>query len=233
VSADETRGDIVTRLVAVQGTTETQRPGGWWREDSAFWQHLEPHGIVPAKVDGQLYEWDSRLSTSMAFLLRWFGRPVRGWVQAGKSLCEFLGRLPYEDRNVVAYSHGAQPVFFACVQGARIRRLLTVGSPVRADMVDARLATRIACGKWWHICDHDRDWTAIWGMFGDGRIGGDSYVPSDPLLLNWRRMPEAHANLTVKEISHGLILTDQTMYWRWEQQRLVNFIRGEGYAHAA
>lgn len=132
-------------------------PGGhsdWWREGSPFIQALEAHGHT--RVSSDPFSWTGDLDGLV-------GRH-QDWEAAGNALRWWWGTHPPVD-SVVAHSHALQVLAYAQVS---VPVLITVGSPVRYDLLDAyrRLSTQIK--HWIHLYSNS-DW---WQVLGELRDGG-------------------------------------------------------------
>lgn len=203
-------------VTAVQGTWGWR--WRWWQDGSEFWRCLAPHGLVPARIlDGKPFEWETGLGSSLFFWRRWgWGdKGVEAWRYAGIALAYYLAHLPYEDRVVVGHSHGGQPALFCAAEGVPIKRLLTIGTPVRADMQDVIRRARPNLGTWWHVASLEQDWTAVWGRFGDGAIGGG------------RQFRAADMNILIPGIGHSELFLNQSAFHVWHDQQLIPFLRGD------
>lgn len=198
----------MTKVVAVPGTLG--RWGGWWQPGSPFWSYQAANGLIPAQLPtGHVFEWDSELD--------WLS-----WFYGGRSLLYFL--LATMVDRVIAHSFGGYVALHAAAEGARIERLITIGTPVREDMRALRERARPNIGRWWQVIDPNFDLTAVLGAI-DGSCG--------PIT---REMPEADATVGVNAIGHGgelLDARDPAQAVKWERQSLAAFLRGEGYESAA
>lgn len=134
------------------------------------------------------------------------------WKGAAKHLICHLERVPYKDRNLVAHSHGGNVVFHALAYGLNIRTLITVGTPVRADMDAVVLKGLGNCGYWHHIYDSSSDRTSILGALFDGR---------------WRikhDMDLADSQDNVEDVGHSKILNDHKSIQLWKSRGWVNIL---------
>lgn len=203
---------VVTKLVTVSGTWP--RTNDWWKPSSLWWAFMRPQGFEPALLSP--FEWEGEIGSSWQFWRRMgLGNPdVNGWVYGGKHFKDYVRGLG--PLNVVLHSHGAWPVFYAAAEGVEINRLLTIGTPYRADMEDVITQARPNITTWWHVCDFSWDWIALLGRIGDGVIGGG------------RTMPQADQNLRLSDIGHSRLLRDPNYFGRWSAKgvHLINFLHG-------
>jgi hypothetical protein len=172
---------------------------------------------VPRVIDGRLFEWETHLGSSWAFWRRWgWGdRAVQGWFYAGRSLSYYLDGVLPEERIVVAHSHGGQVALHAAASGLYIHRLLTIGTPVRADMAPIARQARANIGKWWHVSDLESDPMAILGMFGDGDVGGRRTFA----------LTAVDRNVRLEGIRHSRMLNDPKVFRLWPKAGLIRFLR--------
>jgi pimeloyl-ACP methyl ester carboxylesterase len=186
----------------------------WWKDGSPLWAHLATLGITPARVGGRPFRWSTDLGWTWQFWRSWFGQMRHSdWEAGGDSLASYLEHLPFEDRNVIAHSHGGQVALYCAALGVPIHRLLTIGTPVREDMGDVIAAARPHIDKWHHVYDPRWDLWARLGMVGDGRLGG------------CRMFPPADANLAVRRVGHGGLLMKPARFALWQEVGLADFLR--------
>jgi hypothetical protein len=195
-----------------KGNTATQ----WWEPGSSFAAFLANQGL-----DAEVFElcrWSGDL-TGLARLLpwNWFRSPEsRDWeagAQALRYLLEPRGcPAPFWQRNVIAHSHGGQVALLAAASGLSIRRLVTVSTPVRGDMVDAIIKARPNIERWLHVYDPTlKDRMQVLGEIGDGRLG-------------WKRsFPVADVNVSVAGAGHSGVLTQPEWFRVWKTRGLIDF----------
>ena len=242
----------VTPIVAVGGTWASKGDDQWWQPDSAWWRYLRRRGFdaahLVAATPQHPFEWDTDLGSSFKFWKHWWpGRDeYNGWKYGGYHLADYLDALPYDQRVVVAHSHGGQLAFYAAKR-TPIYRLLTLSTPRRLDVQQyaAELAlqeglsapreeeqrlsdadrdrleaarARRGIGTWWHVYASSRDWVAKFGGLGDGRLTGD------------RSHPGADQNVLIPGIGHSKLVSDPAFFHVWDDQQLVAFLKREGDA---
>jgi len=177
---------------------------------------LASHGLHAGAFEP--FRWSGDL-TGLARLLpwNWFSSPEsRDW-QAGAQALRYLLEprgcpVPFSQRNVIAHSHGGQVALLAAASGLRIRRLVTVSTPVRADMVNTIVKARPNIERWLHIYDPTlKDRMQVLGELGDGRLG-------------WKRsFPAADVNVSVAGAGHSGMLTQPEWFPQWKQRGLIDF----------
>lgn len=199
----------MTHVTAVAGTWAWR--SAWWQDGSDFWRYMATHDIHPARIGGRPFRWSTDLGNSWKF---WESRRSQ-WEAGGDALAYYLDALPESERVVIAHSHGGQcAAYCAAHAGLKIRTLITVATPVRADMEAVWRKARPNIGTWWHVCDADTDRIAWWGAFGDGRVG------------NTRQFREADRNIPLKDIDHSRPLNNPDRFYLWEDTGAIALIKG-------
>lgn len=186
----------------------------WWQDGSdlfAYWSHF---GLTPLRVDGRPFRWTGDLGASWKF---WKGDEDRvlEWIAFGDSLMSYAHCLPSDQLVIVAHSHGGQIPILAAANGLKIARLLTIATPVRADLADEVAAGRPNIGHWMHVCDSKGDKTAWWGAFGDRQWG------------NTREFPESDSVVRLPGIGHSGLVSDPKQFHHWQSAGLIKFLKGE------
>jgi hypothetical protein len=196
-------------VVAVAGTWAWK--SAWWKDDSAFWRHMERYCLYPARVDGKAFKW----STDLGNTWNPFKKRRSDWEACGHALGYYMTALqtPPQHRVVLAHSHGGQGVAMACADGLKIDRLVTVGTPVRADMDEIWKKARPNIRHWCHVLDSKSDRTAWWGAFGDRKLGVQ------------RHFELADANVKIAGIGHSGLFHEDHFHW-WACAGLVDQLRG-------
>lgn len=226
---------VVTRFLPVAGTHgwRGQQTGGWWQAGSPWLAELESHGFVPYN-SARPFVWSTNLDGHTGILRRWLRKLLPFvsddtrhlvWEAAGLSLYAYLvppiyggeyngvNAAPTETR-IVCHSHGAQIVAFACAAGLKVDRLITVGSPIRADMAHIYDQARDNIGYWLHLhSDHTDRWQWL-GSIGDGVLGVV------------REHPWADDNQAVRHVGHSGILTDEDGIRMWHRFGWLEVLRG-------
>lgn len=211
-------------VIPIAGTHgDDGRPTGlWWQSGSPFMRMLARQGICHLNEE-RPFTWSTDLN-GHRFWRRWFGRKDshRDWIAGGYALSYYCwparadtdDYIELSDRNVIAHSHGGQVVFYACAfAGLRINRLITVGTPIRADMKAIIEKARPNIGQWLHVRD-ERDATAIWGGIGDGQLRRSTRTGHE----DWCDI--------VPGIGHSGVLHDESLFFRtWVMRGWVEFLK--------
>jgi len=188
----------------------------WWEPGSGFAGFLAKQGLDASAFEP--FRWSGDL-TGLARLFPWnWFKPLqsRDWeagAQALRYLLEPRGcPVPFSQRNLIAHSHGGQVAILAAASGLRIRRLVTVSTPVRADMVDAIAKARPNIERWMHVYDPTlKDRMQVLGEIGDGRLG-------------WKRsFPAADVKVSMAGAGHSGVLTQPEWFPLWKIRGLVDF----------
>ena len=173
----------------------------WYERGSAWTNNMSAQKLVLHAV-GHL-PWSTSLD----------GIPTRRghviWKGAAKHLICHCERVPFEQRNFVAHSHGGQVVFHALAYGLRIRNLITVGTPVRADMEQYILAGLGNVDYWHHICDSSTDRVSFLGALFDGKFR---------LRGKWT-FDLANSFDDIKGVGHSKILNDPKDIQLWNHNQ--------------
>lgn len=200
-------------FIAVAGTWawKGSSAGQWYDAGSPWSARMRLRGFEHQHLlvgDARPFVWTTDLN-GQQFWRRWFGRSpnLNDWQAAGHNLLNYCvpaiapdRRIRPCDLHVIAHSHGLQPILFACADGLRINTLVSVGSPVRADMLEAAQRARRNIGCWWHFYS---DFTDRWqwlGEVGDGRLG----------VVRQHQL--ADHNIALPGVGHSNILTDIRLF---------------------
>lgn len=225
----------VTRFLPVAGTHGWRggQTGGWWRDGSPWLSELASRGFEPYNSK-RPFVWSTHLDGHTGVLRKWLGKliPWRKtqsrhlvWEAAGLSLYAYLVPpvwngaangidVPPHETRVVAHSHALQVVAYACAEGLKIDRLITVGSPVRADMMDIYAAARDNIGYWLHLHSDYSDLIQLAGSLGDGVLG----------IV--RAHPWADENQRVRHVGHSGVLTNEDGIRMWHRFGWLEVLRG-------
>lgn len=197
-------------VVGIAGTWAWKSP--WWQDGSDFWTYMiTRHNIHPARIDGLPFRWSTDLADSWKF---WKKRRS-DWEAGGDALAYYLKHIPYRYRVVLAHSHGGQVVAHCAKHGVRIDRLVTLATPVRADMQDTWAQARPHIRQWMHVMDSEGDKTAWWGAFGDRKFG------------NTREFSQADTVVKVGGIGHSDLLNDRKKFHLWDTAGVIGFMKGQ------
>ena len=204
-------------LITIPGTHNwsPEKTGQWWTPESPWWAYMRSLGFVPA--GSRPYIWTTYLN-GWQFWRRWL-RSTRvdhhDWICAAQHLVTYVQAwdLTPEQTHIVAHSHGAQVVLYACAYfDLRVATLTTVCSPIRADVQpNAKIAVD-HIGFWQHV--YSPDWSdryQVWGGLADGHLGIE------------RRQPFADKNHPFPSIGHSGILQEPKLFPVWRD--LADLIR--------
>jgi hypothetical protein len=206
----------VLPYVAVPGTwaaRDISNPAAWWRSGSPFAAFLERRaGLVPLRpMDPFL--WSTDVTGAPAVPWPWRkGLEHSDWRAGGDHLAYYLAVL--KAPRVIAHSHGAQVVAYAARRGCYIHRLITVGSPARADMDPIWRAALLNIGAWCHLY-FTGDRMQIFGSLGDRALR----------LLREMRYPGV-VNQKVPGLDHSDVLARPERFDLWLSQGWADFLRG-------
>lgn len=176
----------------------------WTRADSPFGLMMKAEGFEPLLAGGRQFRW----STGLDGL---FGDD-REWEAASDAAYFFLRDSAYEDRNLIAHSHGGQVALILAASGFHIRTLTTVGTPPRENIPVAAAEENIGFHQ--HIYDVHRD---LWGWLG--QVGAKQ-------LHFERSFANAHVvNFPVAGISHSTLLRDPKRFHYWKDNGWLENIR--------
>lgn len=171
--------------IPVAGTHGRTRDKEWVTSDSLFARYMSELGWT--RTADNFGFWSTQLSGTF-----FCGSSHLAWQFGGDMLRRFLLTLPYEDRIVIAHSHGGNVAAYGVSSGVPIRALITVDSPVRRDMEEIWEAAVPHIG--YHIHLYGTGFGSRMRWFGQrGRFK--------------RRMPWADVNVRMKD--HSSILRRQ------------------------
>lgn len=135
-------------IVPVGGTWSEGDDAAWWRPSSVWVANLGNAGLE--LLDPlEPFEWSSKLAIDAGKDATWrtAGLALKWYCYSRESNADYREKL-----TLVAHSHGGQVVAEALRAGLRVKRIVTVGTPVRADMQDVWTLARP------HIT---QDWTQV------------------------------------------------------------------------
>lgn len=194
-------------------------PGTWGWNGSSDGQWHDPSSPWSAYMRGQGFEhlrgpdrrpfvWTTDVNGEQ-FWRRWFGKKpkINDWQAGGHNLFAWLvpplapdRRQPPERTHLIAHSHGLQLVLFACADGLKVNTLISIGSPVRADMLEVARRARPNIGYWLHLHSDCSDRMQWLGELGDGA------------LRIARAHPYADVNHALPKVGHSRILNDSHLF---------------------
>lgn len=202
----------MTTVILVEGTFG----GEWARAKSPFCRLLRAHDFAPIRFQG----WTGNVSGVPNILSKGHHRD---WIAGGYALAYFLDRLDYNDRNLVVHSHGLNPVLYGIVrEQVRIRRLISVCSPVRRDMQTQASGAAPRIDRWRAVSSSDWDFWQWAGEVFDGHVQ----------FSRQRCWPQAHENTPIARIGHSKLLNDHTFLDLWRTEGMFDFLRAERVMNA-
>jgi pimeloyl-ACP methyl ester carboxylesterase len=199
----------VARYLAISGTWAYDTELGadeWWNPQSAWCRYLAQHGMTYLEPD-EPYCWDGHIDG------------IRGkkvvWTAAASQLAYRLRRVPLEDRNLVAHSHGGQVALLTAAV-LPINRLVTVATPVRKDMRDTALHAQIR-GGWRHL--YSVGWSDYMQLLGSLFDGAWS--------LERRFLVPTCQNVGIPGgVGHSRLLNDPALFDWWVKSGTLAFLAG-------
>lgn len=191
-------------VVLVEGTWH----GAWAQPETPFRYALSRAGF---QVSMPPFEWSGDISGIPSLTA---SRKHSDWKAGGAALAYYLRNLPYEDRNIIAHSHGGQVVAYCAARHqVPIRRVVTVSTPTRRDMAPVWADAVPLIGYWAHVASKDGDWFARLGQAFDGHFGWE------------RKQSQADVNVLVPGVGHTGILSDPETVPLWRELGLFDYLR--------
>lgn len=181
----------------------------WWYRESKFCADvLRPLGLTPQPI-----LWSTNVNGGPRWPWQWFRhRTFPDWMAGAEYLAHTLRERSYDERVVLAHSHGGQVAAIAAAQ-VPIRLLITVSTPVRlGDMLDAYRRARQHAEFWVHVHSDDSDRMQFYGAICDGHFGVT------------RANPYAHENVYVPRKGHSRILNDPLTFEFWRQSGITGHL---------
>lgn len=201
-----------TWIIPIHGTWSLNQVHPWWKINSDFEQFAKRHNIFFKQVNSEPFIWNDRIDG-----IGWkslFGIKDRhdDWRTAGFALRYYLQRIKLDDRNLILHSH-AWPVYL--YSNMPVRNIITVGSPMRADLYGLALEAKRSKLYNYHLHIYDQvfDKIAFLGQIGDGKWFGS------------RDCKTADLNHKLKNIGHSRILTDLEHMIKWQSQGWFDILR--------
>lgn len=188
----------------------------WYHPDSDFVHYMNEEGEGDYLFPLEPFIWSSDLD-GLAALDE--GHHT-DWIAGGYALRDHLqpiaapDAVPLPHRNIIAHSHGLQVVAYALARaGLRINTLVTVGSPIRADMEAAYKRMRANVNYWLHLYSDETDHMQWFGELGDGHIGIQ------------RTTPYADSNQFTAGVGHSDILFVPKDFHLWKDSGWLDTLR--------
>lgn len=223
----------MSRFLPIQGTWGWGRgsKARWWQSGTPFVEFFAASGLALIDPDDP-FVWNTNVDGASPTWLP-FSDKHRDWICGGINLRQRLkpspygpdaaSYIPYEDRNLVAHSHGLQVALYAaagitasgaCTKPLRIRRLVSVMGPVRDDMTEIAEIARPQIGEWLHLCSDHSDLVQVLGGVLDGRFG---IVREHPL---------ADRNEKIAGVGHTGLLEDPDYFHYWRELGALDWLNG-------
>lgn len=183
----------------------------WYCPKHQFGLYLTDQGAPPLYDEDKPFIW----STSLA------GVPIltnkRQWHAGGAALSYFViakACVVGDKTAIIAHSHALQVVLYACAEHKlKVHTLISVGSPVRADMMEVARKARQNIYYWLHIYSDFSDRWQIFGEMFDGHFG---IVRAHPL---------ADRNDFVPDVGHSGLLRNKKYYPYWAKKGWIDVIK--------
>lgn len=208
----------MTYYLPIAGTWGWDRggPTRWWEATSPFTAFMLQHGVQLVAGGEDPFIWTTDANGHKPW--PWARGKHHDWKAGGLNLRRYCKPgpagtpegahyVPYEHRNLIAHSHGLQVVLYAAANGLRIRRLVSVSSPVRKDMRAVAEAARPQIAEWVHLASDRSDMVQWFGELFDGAFG---IVREHPL---------ADHNVCIQKVGHSKLLEDATAFPEWKTPR--------------
>ena len=193
--------------VPVPGTW-SWKSGEWHTEGSPLALYLGSRGCHIANPKNP-FVWTTELGGVGIFKSE--EKKHADWIAAGINLFHYVvpplgtGTLKPKDTNIIAHSHGLQVVLYACQNGLKVNTLISVGSPIREDLMDTAKRARPNIGYWEHFYSDKSDKFQILGALFDGKRG----------LV--RVHPLADTNSFIAHVGHSDILNKPEHFRVWDR----------------
>lgn len=196
---------MVTRPVLVAGTGAWDADGAvdWYCPGHVFGQFLVDQGTAPLFDEQYPFIWSTNLSG-----FPFFSRPNHlDWKAGAAALAYYViakKKQPGSTTALIVHSHGLQVALYACALfNLKVRCLISIGSPVRGDMMATAEAAKPNIAHWQHVhSDHSDRWQWLGALF-DGHFG----------IV--RKHPLADANDFVPHVGHSELLRKPEHYHHW------------------
>jgi hypothetical protein len=201
------------RIVLVPGTWSAYRgddAAEWWFHHSPFVQQI----LTPLGFRSYVHPWTTRVNGGPRWPWQWWTRRhYPDWESAGDALAHYLRVIHPDDRILIAHSHGGAVACRALSQ-VSARLLITVSSPVRADLEEWYQGTQRNVGKWFHV-HSDADRMFRWGSYFDGKFD---------LLAKDKSQPYASENIYAPKRGHSSVLRDPAAFIFWRESGLLGHL---------
>lgn len=202
------------KFIPVQGTWgwggDRDKHEQWWKPGSPWVKFMQEHDfelfdpkdpfVWSSDADGTIFE---------TLTGRW---NHADWEAGGHALAWYLKDVPYQDRNLIAHSHGGQVAAYAATL-IPVYHLLTVATPSRKDMASVYTMARQNIGQWTHIYSDMSDLWQVAGSLFDGRFGVH------------RKIEAADLNIMVPHVGHANMLRDPRYFQQLVDAGVLDLLR--------
>lgn len=201
-------------VVLIPGTGSWDNLEGqldWFHPQHAFAKMLQAEGVNLLFDEHLPFIWTTDLD-GVPLLDR---KRDTDWAAGGAALCYFAKMHGVEDSiDAIAHSHAIHVVLFAAAHhGIKFRKLITMGSPVRKDMMNLAKVARQNIKEWIHIHSDSSDRWQWLGTIFDGRLGVR------------REHPLADKNVFVPKVGHSELLRNSANYAVWKERGWIDFLK--------
>lgn len=205
-------------LVAGTNSWKDKDDADWYCPGHPFGTFLWKNGCTP--------DFDGTPGTKLAKPFIWstdlagvpFLTKKRDWAAGGAALAYFVmlkRQRPGSATAILAHSHALQIAAYAAYEhDLKIQTLITIGSPLRADMKDQYAALRANTQYWLHLHSDGSD---KWQWFGEMFDGHFGIVRETPL---------ADKNDFVPGVGHSELLRDPAQFHYWTDRGWLNQLKG-------
>lgn len=204
-----------TYIIPVHGTWLPEKD--WWLLGSDFYTFAAQNNILYFVFDNESYEpfnWSGDVDGFNWLSLFTLGLKKdkhTDWIAGGKSFKSYVRYIPLKDRNLIIHSHGLQVITYS---GVILNNVITVGSPIRNDLMGEYKKLRANCKNWMHIYDSRWDRMGFMGQIFDGKFLGSRAC----LIDGVKNCPQT-------SIGHSNILRDKKLFSKWNTEGWFDFLR--------
>jgi hypothetical protein len=201
-----------TFIVPIHGTWSLNDQRPWWKLKSSFEIFCKRNNLFYKQVGGEPFIWSGEIDGINWKSLFGIGDKHDDWRTAGFALRHYLHRIRLENRNLILHSHAWQIYLYSEMP---VRNIITIGSPMRADMLELAKSARDKGLYNYHCHVYDKKWDKIGflGQIGDGKIFGS------------RHCDTATENKALSKIGHSGILEKEDRMTHWNDSGLFDILR--------
>jgi len=200
-------------LCLIAGTNSWDNDGGvdWYCPSHPFQRLLADAGAEPLYDDNFPFIWSTDCDG-----LPGDRKGHIDWASGGAALSYFTRMKGQKEVDAIVHSHGLQVLLYAVAyHDIKIRKLISMGSPVRKDMEQIAKQARPFIKEWLHVHSDGSDkWQWLGEMF-DGKLG---IVREHPL---------ADRNDFIPKVGHSELLRDTNQYHFWKEKGWLDYLCGK------